>query len=407
MTIDNLNGTVVLAYSGGLDTSFCVAWLRDQGWQVITAAVNTGGFSTTELAELEQRALELGAVAHHTLDAREELFDQYIRYLIFANAKRGSVYPLSVSAERVCQAVRVARLAQHLGAQAVAHGSTAAGNDQVRFDIAFMATAPDLKLLAPIRDLGLSREDEMSFLRKYGVELDPQVEQYSVNQGMWGLTVGGAETLGSWEGLPATAYPSGSSPAMPAAQELTISFTAGVPTALDGAGMEPTALIESLNATGDAYQLGRGTHLGDTILGIKGRVGFSAPAACILIDAHRELEKLTLTARQLFWKETLGNLYGSLLHEAQHLDPLGRDLEAFLESSQTVVTGDVRLSLSMGLIKVDGCRSPYSLLSPDIAAYGEAGHAWDAADAAGFCKLYGLQQRMAQHVRSANGRGAK
>ncbi len=392
-------GTVVLAYSGGLDTSFCVIWLRQQGWRVITVAINTGGFAPAELAALEKRATGLGVVQHITKDAREELFERYLRYLLFANAKRGGTYPLCVSAERVCQAQRVAEIANELGADAIAHGSTGAGNDQVRFDVVFGVVAPKLELLTPVRTLGLSRKQETDFLKEHGVELDANIEKYSFNQGMWGTSIGGAETLGSWECLPESIYPgAGSNQPRPEPQEIVISFENGVPILLDGNPLSPVGLIEQLNTLGEGYGIGRGIHLGDTIVGIKGRVGFSAPAAYILIEAHRELEKLTLSAKQLFWKETLGNLYGTLLHEAQYLDPLCRDLEAFLESSQGSVSGEVRLSLKQGICTVEGSRSPNSLMEGAEADYGELSQLWDAKDASGFSKIYGLQQQVCQRV---------
>lgn len=395
----NAKGTVVLAYSGGLDTSFCVVWLQKQGWRVVTVAINTGGFSTTELSAIEQRATGLGAVQHITEDAREELFERYLRYLLYANAKRGGTYPLCVSAERVCQAKRVAEIANELGADAIAHGSTGAGNDQVRFDVVFNVVAPDLELLTPIRTLGLSRKEETQFLKEHGVELDAKVEKYSFNQGMWGTSIGGVETLGSWECLPQEVYPGASSKqAAPEPRQIIISFEQGVPTKLDGDALAPVELIGQLNELGENYAIGRGIHLGDTIVGIKGRVGFSAPAAHILIEAHRELEKLTLSAKQLFWKESLGNLYSTLVHEAQYFDPFCRDLEAFLESSQAIVSGDVRLSLAPGLCTVEGSRSPYSLMDAAKADYGELSQLWDARDASGFSKIYGLGQLVSQRV---------
>ncbi len=386
---------VLLAFSGGLDTSFCVVHLQEQGWSVSTVTVDTGGFSTEELARIEIASAALGAVAHRTVDAKKTLFDGFLRYLIYGNVLRGQAYPLSVSAERVCQAQAVVAVAKELGVEALAHGSTGAGNDQVRFDVAFRSLAPELSILTPIRELALSRADEVAFLASKGFEVAARTATYSINEGMWGTSIGGAETLDPWSSLPKAAYPGGVISTDLAPFELTISFKNGVPVALNDAAMEPVALISALNQLGKTYGIGRGVHLGDTILGIKGRVGFEAPAAHLLISAHRELEKLVLSGQQLFWKESLGNLYGSLLHEGRFFDPLVRDLEAFLSSSQSKVSGDARLTLQPHCFSVDGVRSPFGLMNSKVASYGEANHLWSGAEAAGFAKLYGVPQMLA------------
>ena len=387
---------VALAFSGGLDTSFCVIHLREQGYQVTTVTVNTGGFSAEELWRIESLSPKLGAQAHHTIDARAGLFERYLRYLIYGNVLRGNLYPLSVSAERVAQAAEVVALAKKIGATALAHGSTGAGNDQVRFDVAFGALVPELELITPIRTLALSRAEEREYLKKHGFEYPEKTEHYSVNEGMWGTSVGGRETLDSWSTLPESAFPGGAIDAAKLApRPLTLGFRQGVPVVVDGQPLDAVALIAELNAIGRKYGIGRGVHLGDTILGIKGRVGFEAPAAHLLIGAHRELEKLTLTGKQQFWKDTLGNLYGQLLHEGHFFDPLARDLEAFLESSQKQVTGDVKLTLHPRTFAVDGVRSPHSLMDAKVASYGEANRLWSGAEAAGFAKLYGVQQILA------------
>lgn len=383
----------VLAFSGGLDTSFCVLYLKEQGYDVATVTVNTGGFSAGELARIEAASPKLGALSHTTVDARAGLFDGYLRYLVYGNVLRGQMYPLSVSAERVCQARAVAELAKEMGATAIAHGSTGAGNDQVRFDVAFRALAPELEILTPIRDLGLSRGEEMAYCAERGVVFPEKTRDYSINEGMWGTSIGGRETLDSWTTLPEAAFPGGVIGALPP-KTLVISFDQGVPVALDRTASDPIALIARLNTLGHAYGIGRGVHLGDTILGIKGRVGFEAPAAHLLIGAHRELEKLVLSGKQLFWKETLGNLYGSLLHEGHFFDPLARDLEAFLESSQDRVRGEVRITLHPRAFVVEGVQSPYSLMDPRIATYGEANRLWTGAEAAGFAKIFGVQQTL-------------
>jgi argininosuccinate synthase len=396
----NRSPRTLLAFSGGLDTSFCLLWLREQGREIHTVTVDTGGFANAELARIEKLARELGAESHTTIDARDELFRDYLRLLLAGNVLRGGVYPLSVSAERVCQARRVVGHARQINAFALAHGSTGAGNDQVRFDVAFRALAPDLEVLTPIRDLALSRTEERAFLSARGFAFPAKVEQYSINEGMWGTSIGGRETHDSWQHLPDEAYPGGKiDPALPA-RTVTITFNKGVPSQIDGEATRAVAAIEALNAIGRTYGIGRGIHLGDTILGIKGRVGFEAPAAHLLIAAHRELEKLVLTGKQLFWKEHLGNLYGTLLHEGQFFDPLARDLEAFLESSQRVVTGEVRLRISPRSFTVEGVRSANSLMRSELASYGEGTSLWSGPEAAAFAKIFGVPQMLAMRPRS-------
>ncbi|MFP2905064.1 argininosuccinate synthase [Pyxidicoccus sp. 3LFB2] len=390
---------VVLAFSGGLDTAFCTVYLREQGYNVTTVTVDTGGFPPEQLASIAALSAKLGAVAHHTVDARDTLFQGYLRYLIAGNVLRGQVYPLSVSAERACQAVEAVRMARELGVQAIAHGSTGAGNDQVRFDVAFRSLAPELELLTPIRTLGLSRQQELSFLAERGIHMPPKLGSYSVNEGMWGTSVGGRETLDSWSALPEAAFPGGEIPTDLKPRTLTVAFDKGIPVALDGEKLAPVKLVEVLNALGRTYGIGRGVHLGDTILGIKGRVGFEAPAAHLLITAHRELEKVVLSGKQLFWKESMGNLYGSLLHEGHFFDPLVKDLEAFLTSSQDRVTGEVRLVMHPRTLVVEGVRSPHSLMDAKVATYGEANVLWTGSEAAGFAKLYGVAQMLSHRAK--------
>ncbi len=384
--------TVVVAFSGGLDTSYCVAWLRAQGYVVQTCTVQTGGFDADELAAIEAQARRLGAAGHVVLDARRELFDGYLRYLIFANALRGDVYPLSVSAERVVQAKQCAEYAVRIGAAALAHGSTGAGNDQVRFDAGFRVFAPGLRVLTPIRDQALTREQETAYLAARGVPVPIKTTRYSINRGLWGATIGGAETHGSDGVLPEDAYVLTAGPAdwPKTPTEITLGFCRGVPTALQDTALDPVGLIEALNEQAGRHGVGRGVHVGDTILGIKGRVAFEAPAAVVLIAAHRELEKLVLSRQQLFWKRTLGDFYGALLHEGRLFDPVARDIEAFLTSSQQRVTGDVRVRLFAGQATVLGATSPHSLLGAG-ARYGETSALWTGAEAAGFSKIYAMQ----------------
>ncbi len=382
----------VLAFSGGLDTTYCAVWLREQGYDVHTVTVQTDN-ATDEIAAVAQRARTVGVTEHHTIDARRELFDDYLRYLIFANALRGDVYPLSVSAERIVQAKRCALYAVQIGAAALAHGSTGAGNDQVRFDVAFRVFAPELKNIAPIREQQLTRDQEVAYLAQHGVDVPAKTATYSINRGLWGVTIGGGETHRSDGVLPEEAYVLTRPPARrPAsADDITLAFAAGVPTALNNETMDPVRLIAALDEVAGRHGVGRGVHVGDTILGIKGRVAFEAPAATVLITAHRELEKLVLSRQQLMWKRTLGDLYGALLHEARFFDPLMRDIEAFLESSQRRVSGTVNVRLFAGQATVLGATSPFSLLNLETAVYGERTTLWSGAEAAAFAKIYGLQ----------------
>ncbi|TWT44586.1 Argininosuccinate synthase [Phycisphaerae bacterium RAS1] len=394
---------VALAFSGGLDTTYCAVRLREQGCDVHALTVQTGGFDADELAAIEKMAARAGTASYRLIDARRELFDDVLRYLVFANALRGGVYPLCVSAERVVQARCVAEYGRRIGASALCHGSTGAGNDQVRFDVGFRAFAPELEILTPIRSEALSREQETAWLAGRGIEIPPKTTRYSINRGLWGTTIGGAETHRSDGVLPDEAYVWTAGPQRwPASPEdLTISFDGGVPTALTGRKLDPVALIELLNAQAGRHGVGRGMHVGDTILGIKGRVAFEAPAAQALIAAHRELEKLVLSRQQLFWKQTLGELYGAAVHEARYFDPLMRDVEAFLTSSQRRVSGDVIVRLFAGQAVVLGATSPWSLMDPEIARYGESSALWNGAEAAGFCKLYGMQDWLLGRVASS------
>ena len=393
-SVKQKSNVCLLAFSGGLDTSYCVLHLIERGFSVITASVNTGGFDAPELARIAALSKQLGAGSHHVIEAQPELWQNYLRYLLFGNVLRGQMYPLSVSAERVCQAKCIAELALSVGASAICHGSTGAGNDQVRFDVAFRTLAPGVQIITPVRELGLSREFELSELAKAGVSLPARVGSYSVNEGLWGTSVGGKETHDSWAHLPEAAYPAGEIAPDKKPVSIEIGFTRGEPTALNGMAFDAVALTHALNQLGASFGIGRGIHLGDTILGIKGRVGFEAPGAAILIAAHRELEKLVLSGKQLQFKEALGNSYGNLLHEGHYFDPLGRDLESFLISSQATVSGDVRLRLRPYHVEVQGVRSAHSLMNSKVASYGEGASAWSGAEAAGFAKIYGIAQQI-------------
>lgn len=396
--------SIVLAFSGGLDTSFCVPYLRETyDAPVYTVTVNTGGVGSEEASAIKRRALELGATDHYLVDARAELYAEFLSYLIKGNVLRGGTYPLSVGAERVIQAREVAAVAQRVGAQAVAHGSTGAGNDQVRFDSALHLLTNGLDILTPIRALGLSRAESTAFLKERGFDVPADTTAYSINRGLWGTTVGGQETLSTHQPLPESAYPDTVAPteAPDEPHTLTIRFEKGLPIAVDDEPMDGVALVETLNELGGAHGIGRDIHVGDTILGIKGRVGFEAPAPHILITAHRELEKVVLTKWQRYQKDHLADFYGTLLHEAQYFDPVMRDIEAFLDSSQAVVTGTVTVKLYKGSIRVQGCASPYSMFDASTATYGEEHALWDGRDAEGFTRLAGLQARLAHDARKA------
>jgi len=382
---------VVLAFSGGLDTTYCAIWLREQGFDVHTVTVMTDAYTPDEVRQLAAHAARLGAVKHTIVDARPELFTDYLKYLIFANALRGDSYPLCVSVERVVQARGVARHAAQIKADALAHGSTGAGNDQVRFDVAFRVFAPGVSVITPIRDQALTREQTTDYLTEHGIQMPPRTSRYSVNRGLWGTTIGGAETHVSDGVLPEDVYVLTRKPWPVEAETIELRFERGIPIALDGEVREPVRLIEALNQRAGRHGVGRGMHVGDTILGIKGRVAFEAPAAAVLIPAHRELEKLVLSRQQQMWKRTLGDQYGAMLHEARAFDPLMRDIEAFLVSSQQRVSGTATVRLSSGQATILGATSPHSLMNAGLARYGESSALWTGAEAAAFSKIYGMQ----------------
>jgi argininosuccinate synthase len=384
---------ILLAYSGGLDTSFLVPWLTQNYHRpVITVTVDTGGIDAAAARTLEQRARLLGAVQHTQVDARADYFEQVLRFLIMGNVRRGQLYPLCVGAERVMQAQTVARVARQLGTGTIAHGCTAAGNDQVRFEVALRTLAPELQVLAPIRDRAFRRSEELEYLQQLQLPIPPAGAAYSINRGLWGVTIGGKETLTSSGSIPESAWVlSRDAFTNPRAAEThRLSFETGRPTALDGVRLDPVKLIEQLEQLGAPFGIGRGIHLGDTIIGTKGRVAFEAPAAEVLLTAHRELEKLVLTARQQRIKEAVAAPYGDLVHEGQLLDPVCRDIEALLLSSQERVTGDVHMLLRPGALYIEGVDSAYSLMAASKGVYGETVGEWSAADALGFSKIVAL-----------------
>lgn len=377
---------VVLAFSGGLDTSFCVPYLKNEkNLEVHTIMVNTGGFTSEEAKKIEERALQLGAASHTTVDAVETYYKQGIKYLIFGNILKNSTYPLSVSSERIFQAMEVLAHVQKLNADYVAHGSTGAGNDQVRFDIVFEILAPQVKILAPIRELQLSRKEEIDYLTRHNFNFSWEKSKYSINQGIWGTSVGGVETLSSGGYLPEEAYPHQLT--RDGEEKITIGFEKGEPVSLNGNKMAPVEVIRGIAAIADPYGIGRDIHIGDTIIGIKGRVGFEAAAPLILIKAHHLLEKHVLVKGQLYWKEMIANYYGQLMHEAQYLDPTMRDMEAFLESTQKNVTGEVEVLLRPYSFFVLGCSSKYDLMRSVFGEYGEKNNSYTGRDVIGFTKV--------------------
>jgi argininosuccinate synthase len=387
------NSPIILAYSGGLDTSFCVPWLRETyNRPVVTVTVDTGGLDAAAASNLEERAKALGAQEHVLVEAREIFFKRVLRYLIAGNVRRGQLYPLCVGAERGIQATLLAELARERNSTTVAHGCTAAGNDQVRFEVALKTIGPELEILAPVRDQSFVRSEQVHYLESHDLPLPPSGSAYSINRGLWGVTIGGNETLDSKGSIPesawimsATAFENPQAPA-----ELSVSFDKGIPVAINGESLEPVILIEKLEQLGGTYGIGRGIHLGDTVLGTKGRVAFEAPAAEILLNAHRELEKLVLSALQIRIKEQLANQYGDLVHEGKQLDPVCRDIESFLENSQQKVSGTVNMLLRPGSLFVTGVDSPFSLLAATRGVYGEAAGEWTPQDALGFSRILSL-----------------
>ncbi|MBQ4916370.1 MAG: argininosuccinate synthase [Muribaculaceae bacterium] len=395
---------VVLAFSGGLDTSYCVKYLtEDCGYEVYTAIANTGGFNAQELKAIEERALALGAVQHATLDITQEYYEKSIRYMVFGNVLRNGTYPISVSSERIFQALAIINYAKSVGAKYVAHGSTSAGNDQIRFDLTFQILAPEIEIITPTRDKNLTREYEINYLKEHGYEADFTKLEYSINKGLWGTSIGGKETLKSNETLPEEAYPT----QMTATEEsrITLDFEQGEIAAINGLKFDDkVAAIQYLEEVVEPYALGRDMHIGDTIIGIKGRVGFEAGAPMLIIAAHKMLEKHTLTKWQQYWKDQIGTWYGMFLHEAQYLEPVMRDMEAFLESSQDNVTGRVIVDLKPYHYVLVGVESPFDLMKSDFGEYGELSKGWTADDVKGFTRILGNQMKIFHNIQKRNGK---
>ena len=385
---------VVLAFSGGLDTSFCAIYLgKEKGLEVHSAVANTGGFSKEELDVIEKKAYALGVKSHKTLDITADYYNKGIRYMVYGNVLRNNTYPISVSSERIFQALSVIEYAKKIGAQYVAHGSTGAGNDQIRFDLAFEVLAPEIKILTPTRDLELTRDAEIEYLRKNGVVDNFEKMAYSINQGLWGTSIGGRETLTSNKTLPEEAYPKHL--VKEGEEILTLDFLKGQLKSVNGkTHLNPVDVIREVEKIGSAWAIGRDMHVGDTIIGIKGRVGFEAAAPMLIIKAHHLLEKHTLTKWQQYWKEQLSNWYGMFLHEAQYLEPVMRDMEKFLESSQENVTGKVIIKLMPYTFQLVGIESEHDLMSSKFGQYGEMNKGWTADDAKGYTKILSNQLKI-------------
>ncbi|HTF18122.1 MAG TPA: argininosuccinate synthase domain-containing protein [Chryseolinea sp.] len=392
---------VVLAFSGGLDTSYCVKYLgENKGYEVHTITVNTGGFDATEIKHIEARAESLGVASHRTVDETRNYYDKVIRYLIYGNVLKNNTYPLSVSAERMSQALAVAQYAKEIKADAVAHGSTGAGNDQVRFDMILNVLVPGIEIITPIRELRLSREEEISFLKSKGVDMNFEKAMYSVNKGLWGTSVGGKETLKSLGMLPESAWPT--QVTKHDSETVKLTFEKGeLRKVNDEAFQHPTGAIQRLQQLAGPYGIGRDIHVGDTIIGIKGRVGFEAAAPMLVIKGHHALEKHVLTKWQLTWKDQLAQFYGNWLHEGQYLDPVMRDVEAFLTRSQDHVTGDVHIQLFPYRFQVLGIESPYDLMSSKFGKYGEMNLGWTGDDVIGFTKIFGNQTGIYHQVKES------
>lgn len=393
---------IVLGFSGGLDTSYCVKYLgEDKGYEVHSIIVNTGGFSEEELKQIEAHAYKLGVKSHTTVDAVKSYYDRIIRFLVYGNVLKNNTYPLSVSAERLVQAVHIAEHVQKLGAEAVAHGSTGAGNDQVRFDMIFHIMIPNVEIITPIRDLKLSREAEIEYLKGKGVDMNFSKAMYSINKGLWGTSVGGKETLNSKGMLPEEAWPT--QVTAKEEREVKLSFEKGELKAVDGkAFAHPADAIQYLQSIAGAYGVGRDIHVGDTIIGIKGRVGFEAAAPMVILKAHHALEKHVLTKWQLNWKDQLAQFYGNWLHEGQILDPVMRDIEAFLENAQQNVTGDVYVHLAPYRFQIIGIESKFDLMSSKFGKYGEMNNGWSGEDVRGFSKIFGNQTAIWNAVTEEN-----
>lgn len=392
---------IILAFSGGLDTSYCAKFLSHElGYEVHAATVNTGGFDKQEQENLEKRALELGVASYKFIDKTDEFYQKGVRFLLFGNVLKNNTYPLSVSAERVFQAIAIAEYAKEIKADAIAHGSTGAGNDQIRFDLIFHSICPEKEIITPIRDRSISRSEEIEYLKKNGVVANWEKATYSINQGLWGTSVGGKETLTSIEYLPEEAFPSQLE--KNGTEKISIEFKKGEPVSMNGEKASSVEIIKTIEKVASSYAIGRDIHVGDTIIGIKGRVGFEAASAIILIKAHHALEKHVLSKQQLFIKDQLSAWYGNLIHEGQYLDPAARDIEAFLESSQKSVSGTVEVQLAPYRFHILGISSANDLMQSSFGQYGEMNKGWTGQDARGFAKILSTQLKIFNTIKNEN-----
>lgn len=397
----NTSKKIVLAYSGGLDTSYCAVHLsKEKGFEVHAVSVNTGGFTDKEINTIESTAYTLGVTTYKNIDAITTFYQKVIKYLVFGNVLKNNTYPLSVSAERIIQAIEIIEYAKSINATYIAHGSTGAGNDQVRFDMIFQTLAPEIEIITPIRDQQLSRQEEIEYLKSHDVDIPWEKAKYSINKGLWGTSVGGEETLTSEQGLPESAFPSQLT--KEGKEKVVLTFDQGELIAINGNQQTPEKNIETLQNLAAPYAIGRDIHVGDTIVGIKGRVGFEAAAALISIKAHHLLEKHTLTKWQLQHKEYLSNFYGMHLHEGQYLDPVMRDIEAFLTNSQEKVSGDVMVILQPYHFFLEGISSKNDLMCSKFGSYGEMNTQWTAQDAKGFIKINGNQNKIYQQIHATS-----
>lgn len=387
---------IILAYSGGLDTSYCLKKLSSEGHEVHAININTGGFSKNELKTMEDKAYMMGAFIFKSIDAVDIYYNKIIKYLIFGNVLRNNTYPLSVSSERVIQAVEIVKYAKKNNATFIAHGSTGAGNDQVRFDSIFQIMAPEIEILTPIRDNSLSREEEINYLNENGINLEWTKAKYSINKGLWGTSVGGDETLTSKNSLPSEAYPSELS--KKEKEKVVLSFSKGELVAVNYKKNTPVECIKIINSLCEKFCIGRDIHVGDTIIGIKGRVGFEAGGPIVILKSHHLLEKHVLTKWQQFQKDQLSNFYGMQIHEGNYLDPVIRDIESFFNSSQSKVTGDVFVTLSPYRFQLNGIESKNDLMNLDFGSYGEQNNKWSAQDAKGFIKISSNQNKIYQYI---------
>tara|TARA_B100001063_G_scaffold9787_1_gene7677 strand:+ start:30 stop:1220 length:1191 start_codon:yes stop_codon:yes gene_type:complete len=387
---------IVLAYSGGLDTSYCLKKFSNDGFKVHAVSINTGGFSKEELSKIEKNAYKLGASKYVSIDAISKFYEKIIKFLVFGNVLRNNIYPLSVSSERIIQAIEIVNYAKINNCDFIAHGSTGAGNDQVRFDMIFQILAPEIKILTPIRDNSISREDEVTYLKNNDINLNWEKAKYSINKGLWGTSIGGDETLTSNQKLPEEAYPSKLKNKK--TKKLSIEFVDGEIDGINGRKINKIKAIEMISEICESYCIGRNIHVGDTIIGIKGRVGFEAGGPQLIIKAHHLLEKHTLTKWQLFQKDRISDFYGMLLHEGQYLDPVMRDIESFLTSSQSKVSGSVIITLFPHRFELDGIISKNDLMNSKFGLYGEKNNLWDSDDAKGFIKILSNQNKIYQNI---------